>query len=90
LLQVWGEERGTQGFGYVRGHFEDKGVNGRIILDWIFKKWPGSAWSELIWLSIGICGNCCKNGNTPLDSTQCEKFFDYLTKDIFLNNDSSL
>jgi hypothetical protein len=31
-------------------HFEDPGVDGRIILEWIFKKWNGGGgmdWTEL-------------------------------------------
>jgi hypothetical protein len=46
----WGEERRVQGFGgeYTefrwgnlreRDHLEDAGVDGRIILRWIFRKW---------------------------------------------------
>jgi hypothetical protein len=34
-------------------YFEDPGVDGRIILNWIFKKWDGEAWTGLIWLRIG-------------------------------------
>jgi hypothetical protein len=36
-----------------RGHLEDPGVNGTIILRWIFRKWDVMAWTGLIWLSMG-------------------------------------
>jgi hypothetical protein len=32
------------------------GVDWRIIIKWIFKKWDGGAWTGLIWLRIGTVG----------------------------------
>jgi hypothetical protein len=36
-------------------HLEDTGDEGRLILEWILKKWDG-AWTGLIWLRIGTGG----------------------------------
>jgi hypothetical protein len=48
-----GEERGHIGFWWgdlrERDHLGDQGVDRRIILKWIFKKWDGGmVWIELV------------------------------------------
>jgi hypothetical protein len=54
---------------------EDTGVDGRIILKWIFKKWDG-AWTGLIWLRIGTGDGSCECGNEPSGSIKCGEFLD--------------
>jgi hypothetical protein len=55
-----GEERRIQGFGggnmSERDILGDPGVDGRIILRWIFTKWDVGVWIESIWLRIGTGG----------------------------------
>jgi hypothetical protein len=56
-----GEESCIQGFnwGYLRetDHLENPGVDGTIILRYIFRKWDwGGARTGLIWLRIGTGG----------------------------------
>ena len=44
-----------------RNHLENMGVDWRIILKWILKKWDGEAWAGLTWFRIEIGGGSfCK------------------------------
>jgi hypothetical protein len=49
MKYVWGKgEEFWWGNLRERDHLEDLGVDGRIILRWIFKKWDMGAWTESI------------------------------------------
>jgi hypothetical protein len=39
-----------------RDHLGDPGIDGRIVLIWIFRKWDVGVWTGLIWLGIGTSG----------------------------------
>jgi len=39
-----------------KNHLEDPGIDGRIILRWICRKWDVSAWTGSSWLRIGTGG----------------------------------
>jgi len=52
-----GEERHIQGFGgKPEGKMEDPGIDGGIILRWIFRKWDVGAQTGWSWLRIGTGG----------------------------------
>jgi hypothetical protein len=41
----------------VRDHWEDLGVHGKIIFEWIVGKWGRKLWNGFIWLRINNkCG----------------------------------
>ena len=39
-----------------RDHLEDKGLDGTIILRWVFRKWDVGLWTGSRWLRIGTGG----------------------------------
>jgi hypothetical protein len=53
---VWGKGEVIQEFSGERYHLENLGVHGRVILKWIFNKWDGKAWNELLWPRLGAGG----------------------------------
>jgi len=40
----------------TRDHLGDPGIDGRILLRWIFRKWDLGAWTGSIWFRIGTGG----------------------------------
>jgi hypothetical protein len=57
-----------------RGHLEDVGLDGRIILQWIFNEWDGEAWTVLVRFSIRQVAGTCECGNEPSGSIKCGNF----------------
>jgi hypothetical protein len=57
---TYGERRVSTGFWLgtlrERDHLGDPGVDGRIILRWIFRKWDVAVWTGSISLRIGTGG----------------------------------
>jgi len=39
-----------------KNHLEDRGIDGGIILRWIFRKWDVGAWIGFVWLRMGTGG----------------------------------
>jgi hypothetical protein len=55
---------------------EELGIDGRIILSWIYGKWDVGAWTGSNWLRIGTGGGNCEYSNEPLGSIKCGEFLE--------------
>jgi hypothetical protein len=57
MQRVWGKGEACTGFwwGNLRktDHLEDPGIDVRIIVKWIFRKWDVRVWTGSSWLRIG-------------------------------------
>ena len=69
-----GERRGV--YGVLVGKPEYKrplgrpGVDGRLILRWIFRKWDVEVWTGSSWLRIGTGGDLSADQSPPIRSNK--------------------
>jgi hypothetical protein len=65
MSRVWGRGEVCTGIWWEnlreRDHWEDPGVDGRIILRRIFRKWDVAVWTGLSWLRIETVGGALVN-----------------------------
>jgi hypothetical protein len=66
---LWGNLRETD-------HWGDPGVDGMIILRWIFRKWDVGVRTGLSWLRIEQVAGNCECGNEFPGSIKCGEFLD--------------
>jgi hypothetical protein len=59
-----------------RDRWGDPGVDGRIILKWIFKRWDVGVRTGLGWLRIGQVAGDCECGEEPSGSIKHGEFLD--------------
>jgi len=78
-----GEGRGVYGVWWgnlrIRDQLGDPGVDGRIILRWIFRKWDVGYGLDRAGSGQGEVAGTCDCGNEHSGSIKCGEFLDYLT-----------
>jgi len=61
-----------------RDHLGDPGIDGRIILIWIFRKWDVGCGLDRAGPGYGQVAGTCDCGNEPSGSIKCGEFLDSL------------
>jgi len=61
---------------WERHHLGDPGVDERIILRWISRKWDVGVWTGSSWLWIGNEAGTYECGNEPSGSIKCGELLD--------------
>ena len=46
-----------------KDHLKNQGIDEKIILKWMFQKWDGEKWTELLRLRTGTGGGTCECSN---------------------------
>jgi hypothetical protein len=59
-----------------RSHVKDTGINGRVILSWIFRKWDEGYRPDCSGSGKGQVSGTCECGNEPSGSIKCGEFLD--------------
>jgi hypothetical protein len=57
-----------------RDQLKDPGVEGRIILSWIFRKWDGEHGLDLSGTGLRQVAGTCECGNEPSGSRKCGEY----------------
>ena len=78
MWHVWGRGEVPTGFWWENlregDHLGDQGIDGRIILKWIFERSDGDI--DWIDLRIRIGAGSCEYGNEPSGSIKCREFLE--------------